>query len=205
MDKAKLISVYDATAEAYDEKFSAPSKHIDKFLGRIKPAGNILDLGCGAGNNAVFLAQKGYNVTGVDLSDEMLARARNKKSPAKFLKMDMEELDFPSDTFDHIIAAYSLCYLPKTKVPACLEKLHDILKKDGLVFIKIGEGTPGEITRTTSVGKKLDYDFNVMSEDEIRGLLKNAGFEVLETYSDENSNKAHTNLRDFCIIAKTTK
>ena len=205
MDKARLIQVHNTTAKDYADAYSNPSARLDEFLKYINPKSKILDLGCGAGNNATHLAALGHQVTGIDLSDEMLRIAKSTKSPAAFIKMDIEEPDFPFNSFDHIVAAYSICYLPKTKVLGCLKSLYGILKENGLLFIKIGEGKSGEITRVTSVGPKLEYDFNVMSQNEIKELLEIAGFSVLEIYSDENTKSAHINLRDLCVISRTNK
>jgi len=83
-------SVY---AEAYDSLYKAKSyvKECD-FLESIilkykRNAKNILDLGCGTGGHDIILAERGYKVTGVDLSSEMLKIAKN-KSAEKKLKID---------------------------------------------------------------------------------------------------------------------
>lgn len=47
---------------------------------------HVLDLGCGTGNHALLLAQRGYQITGIDISKDMLAHARNKAA-------DVPELD----------------------------------------------------------------------------------------------------------------
>ena len=58
----------------------------------------ILDIGCGTGRHSIELTRRGYTVTGVDLSDSQLARAREKaaadKLAIRFLKHDARELPF---------------------------------------------------------------------------------------------------------------
>lgn len=49
--------------------------------GRLRP-GRAIDLGCGVGDNAIFLAQHGFNVTGVDFAASAIARARRKATAA---------------------------------------------------------------------------------------------------------------------------
>ncbi|MDR2901613.1 MAG: class I SAM-dependent methyltransferase [Lactobacillales bacterium] len=109
MDKNTIISTYDAVSKAYAAAFSNPSFHLKDFLDMIKPPARILDIGCGPGNNAAYLSALGYTVVGVDLSENMLALARQKSPGTTFIKQDIAHLDFPESSFDHAVAAYSLC------------------------------------------------------------------------------------------------
>jgi SAM-dependent methyltransferase len=70
-----------------------PSQNLKSFLdeGKIKP-GRVLELGCGTGTNALFLAQLGFDVTAVDLSKVALERAREKATKAK-VKINFVEAD----------------------------------------------------------------------------------------------------------------
>jgi SAM-dependent methyltransferase len=68
------------------------------FLERVLatgPSRRLLDLGCGTGEHARFLAAQGFDVTGVDRSESMLARAREQPLPPnlRFVEADLEELD----------------------------------------------------------------------------------------------------------------
>ncbi len=67
---------------------------------------NILDIGCGTGRHAIELAKRGYNVTGVDLSESQLERARQKAGMANvkvdFRLADARNLDF-KEQFDLVI------------------------------------------------------------------------------------------------------
>lgn len=69
----------------------------------------ILDVGCGTGRHAIELKKRGYNVTGIDLSESQLERAREKATEAgldiKFMKADARNLPF-NDEFD---VAIMLC------------------------------------------------------------------------------------------------
>lgn len=70
-----------------------PSVWLREFLeeGLVKPC-CVLELGCGTGTNAIFLAERGFEVTAVDLSDEALLRAR-KKSEDKGLSITFHQAD----------------------------------------------------------------------------------------------------------------
>ncbi|HEY5729227.1 MAG TPA: class I SAM-dependent methyltransferase [Anaerolineales bacterium] len=79
--------------------------------GRIKP-GCAIDLGCGTGANAIYLAQKGFEVTGVDFAEAAIekAQARAKESGAQvnFIVDDLTDLHHVSGTFDFLIDYGSL-------------------------------------------------------------------------------------------------
>src|SRR5260370_6940833 len=68
---------------------------LTKVLKRYEVRGKrILEVACGTGNHTKILAAKGYEITGVDISDKMLSVARRKvRSHARFLRGDMRDLD----------------------------------------------------------------------------------------------------------------
>ena len=68
----------------------------------------ILDVGCGTGYFSLLLAKEGAKVTGIDLSEAMVAQSKawaiKEKLTVDFLVMDAEQLQFPEDTFDLVIS-----------------------------------------------------------------------------------------------------
>lgn len=74
--------------------------------GRIKPC-RAIDLGCGAGANTIYLAQHGFNMTGVDYADAAIgksrARARKADVQVNFLVDDLTNLRHISGTFDFLL------------------------------------------------------------------------------------------------------
>ena len=73
--------------------------------GRIQPCRTV-DLGCGAGANAIYLAQKGFEVTGVDYAEAAIktarARAKEAGTQVNFLVDDLTNLRHVSGTFDFL-------------------------------------------------------------------------------------------------------
>ena len=82
---------------------------------RYKKSGSALDLGCGAGRHALFLAKKGFRVTAVDKSSENIAAlkelARLQKLPITTLKADVTEFN-SGKKFDLIVSTMVLHFLP---------------------------------------------------------------------------------------------
>lgn len=115
--KAKIIHGWDISAKGYSENvvqddFVEPGKTIwtDLILEFAPRAGalKILDVGTGPGVFATNLTLAGHQTTGIDFSTAMLEEA--KKNSAKYgaapeyLVMDSENLTFPENTFDMIVA-----------------------------------------------------------------------------------------------------
>jgi 2-polyprenyl-3-methyl-5-hydroxy-6-metoxy-1,4-benzoquinol methylase len=105
---------YEELFENYGEKYESESftagtkgecDFIEQELNKCKKL-KILDLGCGTGRHSVELAGRGYDMTGVDLSESMLKKAREKAAAAglkiRFEKHDARKLPFSAE-FDAVI------------------------------------------------------------------------------------------------------
>jgi ubiquinone/menaquinone biosynthesis C-methylase UbiE len=108
-------------------------------LSRGLPAGplDILDVGCGTGAMGLLFAEMGHRVTGIDLSEEMMAKAR-RKAEDQNLKItlrngDAEHLPFGDSSFDIIVNRHLLWTLPHPEV--ALKEWHRILRDGGTALI----------------------------------------------------------------------
>jgi SAM-dependent methyltransferase len=99
------------------------------------PNGVALDAGMGNGRNAIYLARKGWKVTGVDLSDAAVRRAREEASRLKVefdaRVGDVEKMAFPRESFDLI-----LCLYTEPLAVRAARKFMDALKPGGLLLIE---------------------------------------------------------------------
>jgi len=84
---------------------------IAELIRRTPAAGRVLDVGCGV-PVARDLTSAGLHVTGVDLSDMQIHRARTLVPTAHFVRGDVTTLDWPASSFDTIVALYSLIHIP---------------------------------------------------------------------------------------------
>lgn len=122
---------YDALSVRYDEAYGGETKYGDWIaellvrLGRLEPAAaRVLDLGCGSGvPMARALAAAGHRVTGVDISEVQVRRAREAVPGAEFVRADATELDFPDGGFDAVVSLYALIHIPVAEQPPLLAKL----------------------------------------------------------------------------------
>ena len=100
---------YDGIADWYDSEFQpAPLEGetwetLVRLLG--DPAGALIDIGCGTGGYAAALAERGWNVTGVDVSEDMLRRAEARG--VHTVRADAATLPFEDASFDAAISIFT--------------------------------------------------------------------------------------------------
>jgi SAM-dependent methyltransferase len=101
------------------------------------PGGCVLDLGCGAGRAAIGMARLGFEVHGVDQSEEMIEAARQVADEfgvsARFEVGDALEIPYPDDYFDGVVFAYSglMGIIPRQRRHLALLEIKRVLKSDG--------------------------------------------------------------------------
>ena len=90
-------------------------EEIDKYLPE-KEHLRILDVGCGAGFFSILLAKRGHQVTGIDLTPDMILHARElakeEQADCEFQVMDAENPEYDDDTFDFVISRNLTWTLP---------------------------------------------------------------------------------------------
>lgn len=181
MDKSKLaVDTYEKIASKYaaqyfDDMVDVP--YIDKFLSKLPAKAKILDVGSGPGQFAKYMAEKGFEVVGIDFSKEMVAIAKEKVPTVDFRHMDMRHLDFPDNSFDGVFSAYSLIHIPSEEVLATLKGFHRVLKAGGYVEIAVQKGEADKIIDEPFMPTEKMF-FNFFTEERISNYLKEAGFTI---------------------------
>ncbi|MFX3624464.1 MAG: class I SAM-dependent methyltransferase [Ectobacillus sp.] len=139
---------YGQFALLYDELMSdVPYEKWVQFVERkYKETGlagkKLLDLACGTGNITLPLVQSGYDVTGVDLSGDMLAIAQQKLMEAgcsvTFYEQDMRELELPEQFDCIVIFCDSLNYVTEEAgIKETFARISNHLKEDGLFLFDV--------------------------------------------------------------------
>lgn len=136
-------SGYNALSRCYRGD-DDPAHEYDGWLGglrdRLPAAGRILDIGCGCGVPvARHLAGAGYQVTGVDISDVQIERARQLVPAASFILADATELDFPPGSFDAVVCLYTLIHMPLDRQPLLLRRIGRWLRPGGWLLAITGQ------------------------------------------------------------------
>ncbi|MDO8650025.1 MAG: class I SAM-dependent methyltransferase, partial [Candidatus Berkelbacteria bacterium] len=177
----QTIATYDNLAADYVTHYvdRTPYQDLyDYFIAHLQGK-RVLDVGCGAGHDVAFFTSHDLEVTGMDLSTKLLAFAKKSVPKASFTKMDMRTLEFPPKMFDGLWVMTSFQHLPKTNALKTLRGFKRVLKDSGILYISVTEGEgEGMVGKDRYQG--MQKHFSNYVELEIRDLLANAGFRVLE-------------------------
>ena len=138
----------------------------------------VLDLGCGAGVPVTrWLADRGFAVTGIDVSARQLDLARTYVPEATFIKADMTEVIFAPGSFDAVVALHSIIHVPRTEHPALLGRIHRWLRPEGIFL--------ATMTLTNSEGRDDDWEgwgapmvWSHYDGDTNVAMLREAGFVI---------------------------
>jgi cyclopropane fatty-acyl-phospholipid synthase-like methyltransferase len=126
----------DGVQEAVDATHEKLQNIADKFL---KPGDNILDIGCGPG---LYLKDFPANINkyGVDINDKMLELAKRNNPTATLYKSEFltARVDIK---FSMIYSVGMLQYISRSELKLFVDKIYDLLEKDGLVFISYPHAT----------------------------------------------------------------
>jgi len=94
----------------------------------------VLDAGCGPGHYSAALRERGFHVTGIDGSAEMLAIAQASSPEVEFKSADLTaQLPFPDASFDYIVCIEVVRYLPD--ITQMLSQLARVLRPGGTCLI----------------------------------------------------------------------
>jgi len=111
---------------------------LDDFISYLPEGAEIMDLGCGSGRDSLYFMEKGFDVTAVDGSSELSELAAIHIGQ-DVLTMKFKDLDF-SNVFDGIWANASLFHITHNEFSEVLSKIHQSLKKDGILFMSFKYG-----------------------------------------------------------------
>ncbi|MCK1983695.1 MULTISPECIES: class I SAM-dependent methyltransferase [Peribacillus] len=135
-DDANFFSAYEKMPRSVKGLEAAGEWHVLKELMPNLHNKSVLDLGCGFGWHCRFAReQNARSVVGVDISDNMLQRAREKTDDPfiSYMKMPIEDIDFSGSEFDVVISSLAFHYIESYE--AICKKVHGCLKPGGtLVF-----------------------------------------------------------------------
>jgi SAM-dependent methyltransferase len=151
-----------------------------------QPPATVLDLGCGTGWTSVFLARRGYEVTGVDISTDMIFQANHNKQRAqlanlRFLVADYENLSF-GGMFDVALFYDSLHHAVDER--QAIAGAYRALKTGGICLtLEPGRGHVGQPTSFTA-SRNSGAAEKDMPIRKVFSLGREAGFRDFRAYPD---------------------
>jgi SAM-dependent methyltransferase len=176
-----LRSGYAAAARAYrehllDELAAKPLDRafLDAFAERCR-SGLIVDVGCGPGQVACYLAARGAAVEGIDLSQAMIDEAMASHPELAFRVGDMFELPYEPASVAGIVAFYAIVHLRSDELAAPFCEFHRVLAPGGLVAVAFHAGND-TVHVDELFGCPASLDFMFHRPEAVAGALVEAGF-----------------------------
>ena len=179
---------YDVVADAYAEHYGDELSHkpFDTWLlDRIAAdaSGPIVDVGTGPGQIAAHLASHGADVTGIDVSEGMIAEATVRYPGVAFEVADFRRLLRPRTAagWSAITAWYALVHLTESELPAAIAALSTTLVRGGILAVATHMG-PETRHVNDLLGHIVDVDYVMHDPDVVLAAVTAAGLEVSEWY-----------------------
>jgi SAM-dependent methyltransferase len=181
--KTQLAYLGEDAVKKYEEATAeiAPTLELDELASYLHEGASVLDAGSAFGRDSRYLADKGFNVTGVDMSESFIKRAQEMNPDIDFMVSDVRNLGLADNTFDGIWCHATLLHLTDEDVVAALGEFKRVLKKDGVITVsfKRGAGTSEFVENFTSGSERF---FNFQTEESFGELLRLAGFEQISAH-----------------------
>jgi len=174
---------YDQLSARYRPDNADPKEYrvwTGELLTALQPGSSVLDLGCGCGVPvARRLVQEGHRVTGIDISERQIERARTLVPGAMFQVADMTRRILEPASFDAVIAFYSLIHVPLAAQPTVIEQVSNCLVDGGLLLATVGwEAWTGSDVDWLDSGVEMWW--SQADQATYRIWLEEAGLEVVQ-------------------------
>ncbi|WP_158600478.1 class I SAM-dependent DNA methyltransferase [Tessaracoccus antarcticus] len=184
----RVRATYDALADAYDHLVGDVSVEAPIDLAMVQllvdQVGNstgasILDAGCGAGRMMAHLHHLDPTVvlTGIDLSQGMVARARTHHPSLRIDQADLALLPFAEDTFDGVLSWYSIIHTPQQALERILSEFGRVLRPGGALLLGFHVGA-GERRIHHAYGRDLELTVQMHEIQVVRSSLEGGGFHM---------------------------
>ncbi|MDQ1533316.1 MAG: hypothetical protein QOF28_1077 [Actinomycetota bacterium] len=176
---------YDQIADAYLAAMVRPraadarGEWTGRLLERLAPASSVLDIGCGPGvPTAAMFATAGHHIVGVDISPRQIQLARTNVPAGSFAVADITEFDAEPDSFDALMALYSLTHIPRDNYPTLFGRFVEWLRPGGWILASMGRSDEAGWNEENFLGLGHTNWTNGCDPDTSRRLLTGAGFEL---------------------------
>jgi ubiquinone/menaquinone biosynthesis C-methylase UbiE len=205
-------SSYDRVADEYAWRIYDELQHkpldrrlLDRFAESVRNAGVACDLGCGPGQVARYLHERGIHVCGMDLSTGMIQVARRLNPGIEFNPGDMRALPVRENTWAGITAFYAIVNLPPRDIVQALQEMMRVLAPGGRLLLSFHTGEDTSQIEQDLWGYGVALEMNFFRVDTVAAYIRSAGFEIEEIiergpYAPEVEYQSH---RAYIFAQKT--
>lgn len=190
--KQVVAQGYDQVADAYaqlEQEATWPRmRWLAKLLAVLPSGASVLDLGCGSGDPADIALAQQHQVTGIDISEAQIIKARQNVPGGTFLRADLGSISFPPASFDAVVSFYTLEHVPREEHAAIFGRIVTWLRSGGYLLL----GTEAA-EHAGSVGTWLGVPMFFSSYDSatVQHLIRVAGMVIQETAIERQLEQGH--------------
>jgi ubiquinone/menaquinone biosynthesis C-methylase UbiE len=177
--------------DPYENCFKYSRFLLDKWLDKFIPAKGdglrMLDLGCGSGYHMARYRERGFELVGVDGSEEMIEQARALNPQIEFHQGDVTNVPLPDATFDYLVCVEVLRYLPD--IAPCVKEIFRLLKPGGTAFVTAAPPLQASlyplvnmITSAVQVGNLTHLRQFFQSSGKLKSEFGKAGFDSIDVH-----------------------
>lgn len=171
---AATFDYYTERAPHYTMSFAQSHAHqLDPFLDRLPSEAEVLEIGCGGGQDSARIRERGFAIEATDGIPAMVKKA-NERFDLGAQVMRFDELD-AQERYDAVWAHACLLHCPRAELPGVLNRIHRALKPGGWHFAsyKLGDGEGRDL---------LGRLHNFPDADWLRARYLQAGFAIVHDH-----------------------
>ncbi|HUD02701.1 MAG TPA: class I SAM-dependent methyltransferase [Candidatus Paceibacterota bacterium] len=182
MDKVQRVNQkhYDTHASSWANSKTHSfysEKEFRKFVVHLKGKATVLDIGCGHGRDVPLFLGIGRKVSyeGLDISKKMLAIAKSHYPQLKFYQGNLlEQKSLPKKKYEGFWAAATLQHIPEKDWDVMLTNISSIMKRGAIGYFSLPDDRPNPVS------KKDPRHFTLLSEKQVRSMLKEKGWKIVK-------------------------
>lgn len=145
MTDLKTEAAYEANAVRYSEDWlnqPPPDDMYALLMRHFIAGGRTVDVGCGNGRDAAWLARQGFDVEGYDSSPALIELARKTFPWVPFHVGRLPLLENVTGQFDNVVCETVLMHLPAAQVPQAADRLWTLVRPGGVLYVswRVTEG-----------------------------------------------------------------
>ncbi len=185
MDIHEVRRAYDTVASAYHTRFADELAHkpydrawLDRFAAGCARGDRVVEVGCGDGHVAAYLANRGLRVDGLDLSPAMVAVARSAYPTLAFTSGNLLALPFADASVDAIVSFYSIVNLESDDCAVAFGEFRRVLRAGGRVTVAFHVGCEKlRIENWWETNASLDFYLHPL--ERVCEQLRDGAFEIV--------------------------
>jgi ubiquinone/menaquinone biosynthesis C-methylase UbiE len=143
-------------------------------------AANVLDVGCGVGNGHPLIVDRIGRLTGIDVSQRCIERAREKSPSIEYSTFEGTKLPFDDRSFDVVFAVSVFHHVPVADRSALAREIRRVLRIDGL-FVIFEHNPRNPLTMRVVNNCEFDRDAILLDRTTCESLMANSGFRDIQS------------------------